>query len=239
MRTWIIVSIVATLAASVAAFAQMTEEEAQQRLKERQAAEAAAAANPTPDQQEILELKSAIHSMREKLDADEKQIQEYRRLVPQVPQVGWGVERIRNSAFAHLAATDLVFDVTDDGHLQDGRRGQRVEITKQVGGEIALPLAGGGSVSHVAYIHNILPQVALYNVFVNNNTPYDPSLDPNDNIKRMTNVYVVLADVDNGTIESVARHDDIWNDILQKQEKEEDTLIMQQTTLIIHHSSGN
>jgi hypothetical protein len=122
--------------------------------------------------------------------------------------------------------------------LQPGTLGERVTVTSQSAG-MPMNLADGTVVNTVSYQHQRLSQLALYNVFVNNNTPYDPTADPQTNLKRMTDPYVVLVNVDSGSIDYAERNDDIWNDILAQHEKEETTIIMEKTLIIEEKTTSN
>jgi len=209
--------------------AQMSPDEAMERLKERQAA-----ATTQPSVSEVLELKSVIRDLAAKNAELKEQNMRLRRLVPEAPQVGWNFSRIQAAAFARTLATGVVFNVSLQGKLQPGTPGERVELVSDDTGGVPLALGNSQVFNPVTtHQHTRLAQVALYNVFVNNNTPYDPTEGFETNIKRMTDAYVVLVNVDTGYVDFAERNDDIWTHIFAKHLKEETTIIMQETTTVI------
>jgi len=214
----------------------MTAEEAAAVLAQREAERTAASTRP--DSQETAELRSVIHDLTTQNSDLQQQNIRLRRLVPEAPRIGFNFSRIRNAAFARTLATGDVFNVSVDGKLQPGTAGQRVELTTQSAG-IPLVLANGQLIQTMTQQHAKLAQVALYDVFVNNNTPYDPTVDAKTNIRRMTDAYVVLVNVDTGYLDFADRSDDIWTDVFDNHPREETTIIMQETTTVIIHETPN
>jgi hypothetical protein len=212
---------------AVPILAQMSSDEAIERMREREAA-----ASTQPNDDEAAELKSVVHHLSNQCEDLQAENARLRRLVPEAPQVGWNFSRVRHAAFARTLATGDVFNVSLDGRLEPGTPGQRVDVVSDNAG-LPMTLANGQVMTTVTHQHARLAQVELYDVFVNNNTPYDPTADAETNIKRMTDAYLVLVNVDNGYIDFADRNDDVWSDVFAQHQREETTIIMQETTTVV------
>jgi hypothetical protein len=209
----------------------MSPEEA---LAQLQARQAAAATQASAD--EVASLKETVAAVRERNTALQKQIGEFRRLIPESPQKGWNFStRVLGTTYNRVLETGLVYDIAADGTLHQGNVGQRVMNTVETR---SMPyILNGQTIQDVSYQHFKEPQVALYNVFCSNGSPFDPSLDAEQNIKRMVDAYLVLVNVDTNSVEFANRNDEVWADIFVHKPKEETTIVMQQ--MIIIHTVSN
>jgi hypothetical protein len=180
---------------SMSAFGQMSPEEAQQRIAERQAERAAAATQP--DASEVSELKQVIASLRLENESLKRQVAS----LPEVPKAGWQMDRVRKKTCNLVVDAEHYFDVRDDKTLQAGTAGQRQVVTQTGGPQHIILSATDGSGNHLSANvgptvseKHTLSQLHEFIVFVNNG---------NGNPKKAFSGYCILANVETDAIDRV------------------------------------
>ncbi len=187
------------------ALAQMSPDEAQRRLDERQAARSA---STQPDPQELNDLRAIIAQLRAENTRLKAQVNELNRKAPQTPQVGWNMVRLKNVPWASLVDTNQYDDVEPDGTLKTGRQGTRINVADAGLGGIQGELRQGNSAygqQQVTGVHAVnndpvfLPQWHLLKLTINNGSA---------NSAQAFDHFDVYVDVDRDRIARLGKSDD-------------------------------
>lgn len=199
MRAVFAVSIMLCCAFAAVTLAQMSPDEAMERMRQRQESRVSSDTQPSAaTDDEAAGLKIAIRALQDENDSLRGKIADLQTRLPVAPEIGWPLARLERAVYLATVDANETYDIEQNGSYVPGDPSHRRTVSASA--TARFNLSDQHDLALTQSTSGLLPQVHLYTVVLNTGT-----VDPDHCFQ----VYAVYIDVDSRRATRVDRKPDL------------------------------